>query len=176
MKSVPEEEWIRRAKQGDREAWGYLYELYIEKVYRYVASRVEPMEAEDITEQVFLKAFQSLPSFKFKGIPFSSWLFALARNLVIDWARKREIKQRYITREIAPPQFNPEEMAEERMLIEEIMKALDKLTPDQQEVIRLRFSAGLSLEETAKILGKNIGAIKSLQHTALKNLRRILNV
>lgn len=176
MKSVPEEELIKRAKEGDREAWGHLYELYIDKVYRYIASRVEPMEAEDITEQVFLKAFQSIHSFKLKGIPFSSFLFTLARNLLIDWKRKEGARQRYITKEIAPPQFNPEEMAEKRMMMEEMKKAIDKLTPAQQEVIRLRFAAGLSCEETAKIMGKSIGAIKALQHTALNNLRRMLYV
>jgi len=173
--SVPEEEWIRKAQRGDREAWGKLYELYVDRVYRYVASKMEAMESEDITEQVFLKAFQSLPSYKWKGVAFSSWLFTIARNLVIDWGRKRYSQRRYLAKEVIPSQPDPQEMAEERALIREMVKAVERLTEAQQEVIRLRFVAGLSLEDTAKIMGKSLGAIKALQHAALDNLRRVLN-
>jgi len=173
---VSEEHIIRRAQQGDREAWDELYRLYVDRVYRYIASRIgDVMTVEDLTQEVFLKAFQSLGSFKWKGKPFAAWLFTIARNLIIDVQRKRQVhKEVFSEFAFTSGATSPEEEAERRIRLEAVMAAMSRLTPLQQEVIGLRFAAGLSLEETARVMGKKVGAIKALQHSAVAALRRAL--
>lgn len=176
MSLVSEEEQVRRAQQGDREAWGELYEEYVSRVYRFLASRVGAgMEAEDMTEEVFLRAFKALPSYKWKGAPFAAWLFRIARNLIIDRQRKQATQGRFLTQADYPsPDPHPEEIAERKQMLEQVMAALPHLSSAQQEVIRLRFIAGLSLEETAQVMGKKTGAVKNLQFNALLNLKKWL--
>lgn len=174
--SVSEEHIIERARKGDREAWDELYRLHVDRVYRYIASKVgDAMMVEDLTQEVFLKAFQSLSSFRWRGKPFAAWLFTIARNLIIDMQRKQQSHKEVFSSptfisEAAPPEAE----VEQRMKLEAIMKAMSRLTPLQQEVIGLRFAAGLTLEETARVMGKKVGAIKALQHSAIAALRRAL--
>ena len=172
-----EESLVRRAQQNDEQALSRLYEEYFQRVYRYVAVRVgNRLDAEDITSQVFVKVVQSLPSYKLRGAPFSAWLFRIARNQVIDNVRKRSIKVETTWIEpSAVSQEDPTRLAELNIAIDELVKALALLTGAQREVIELRFVAGMSVAETAKIMGKSEGAVKALQYNALIALRKRLS-
>lgn len=173
---LDEECLVRQAQQGDVEAFARLYEAYFDRIYRYVVIRIRnEMEAEDITQQVFIKVLKSIPGYKCKGIPFSAWLYRIAHNQVIDFVRKKG-KKVIVPIDGLPiaSADDPEYIVEERISVEQLKVATKKLTPAQQEVISLRFAAELSIAEVAKIMGKSEGAIKALQHSAVINLRRVL--
>jgi len=176
---VPEEEsLVRRAQQRDQQAFAQLYEQHFDKIYRYVALRIgDRAEAEDITQQVFLKALQSISSFRWKGIPFSAWLFRIAHNQVIDYLRKKT-KQATVPIDESAVSFSsdPQILAEQRLNIEQLLSAAKRLTEAQREVISLRFAGELSIAEVAKIMGKSQGAVKALQHSAIVALRKVLSV
>jgi len=173
-----EENLVRRAKQRDQEAFSQLYEENFDKIYRYVALKIgDRIEAEDMTQQVFLKALQSISSFKWKGIPFSAWLFRIAHNQMVDYLRK---KSKQATAPLDESQVssgsNPQLTAEHNLDIEQLLLATKKLTKAQQEVISLRFAGELPIAQVAKIMGKSEGAIKALQHSAIVALRKTLSV
>ena len=148
-----EESLVRRAKQRDQKAFAQLYEEHFDKIYRYVALRIgDKTEAEDMTQQVFLNALQSISSFKWKGIPFSAWLFRIAHNQVVDYLRKR--KSRPLTpldESLASSDSNPQLMAEHKLDIEQLLSATKQLTEAQREVISLRFASELSIAQVAKL-------------------------
>jgi RNA polymerase sigma-70 factor (ECF subfamily) len=171
-----EESLIRRAQQRDQVALTRLYEDNFDKIYRYCAIKIgDRTEAEDMTQQVFLNAIKSLPSYKFKGMPFSSWLYRIAHNQVVDYLRK---KTRHATVPIdemtAAGDDDPREAAEMKLEMEELAIATKKLTTAQREVISLRFAADLSVAEVARTMGRSEGAVKALQHSAIAALRRVL--
>ncbi len=175
-----EESLVRLAQQRDQEAFTQLYERYFDRIYRYVALRIgDKAEAEDMTQQVFLNALQSISSFKWKGIPFSAWLYRIAHNQVVDYLRKK--KRRPVTPLDEPPassdiDSNPQLMAEHSLDIEQLLLATQQLTEAQREVISLRFAGELSTAQVAKIMGKSQGAVKALQHSAIVALRKTLLV
>ena len=173
-----EEGLVQRARQGDQTAFTRLYEEHFDRIYRYVALRIgDKVEAEDMTQQVFLNALQSISSFKWKGIPFAAWLYRIAHNQVVDYLRKR-------TKQVAVPldealvssDDNPQLMAEHSLDIEQLLSATRRLTAAQREVISLRFTSELSITQVAKIMGKSPGAVKALQHSAIVALRKALSV
>jgi len=169
---------VQQAQQGDKEAFAQLYESHFDKIYRYVILRIgNRTEAEDMTQQVFLKALRSIHSFKWKGIPFSAWLFRIAHNLVVDYLRK-ERKQATIPldKSVVHSDSNPQLAAEHRLDIEQLISATKNLTKAQREVISLRFAGELSVAEVAKVMGKSQGAVKALQHSAIVALRRAFTV
>ena len=173
-----EESLVQRAQQRDEEAFAMLYEEHFDKIYRYVTLKIgDQAEAEDLTQQVFLKALQSISSFRWKGIPFSAWLFRIAHNQVVDYFRK---KKRYATaplhESLAGNGIDPQLAAEQNLDIEQLLSATKRLTGAQREVISLRFSGELSIDEVAKIMGKSQGAVKALQHSAIVALRKALSV
>lgn len=171
-----EESLVRRAQQRDEEAFAQLYEAYFDKIYRYVALRIgNKTEAEDMTQQVFLNALQSISSFKWKGIPFSAWLFRIAHNQVVDYFRK-QTKQATapLDESLASSDSNPQLMAEHKLDIEQLVSATKRLTEAQREVIGLRFAGELSIARVAKVMGKSQGAVKALQHSAIVALRKAL--
>jgi RNA polymerase sigma-70 factor (ECF subfamily) len=133
-------------------------------------------EAEDMAGQVFLKALESISSFKWRGVPVSAWLFRIAHNQVIDYWRNAKSKgSRPLDESLVSNDIDPEEVAEMNLDIGRLVQALRQLTKAQREVIELRFAAELSTAEVAKTLGKSQGAVKVLQHNALKTLRRRLS-
>ncbi len=173
-----EESLVRRAKQRDQKAFAQLYEEHFDRIYRYVVLRIgDRIEAEDMTQQVFLKALKSISSFKWKGTPFAAWLFRIAHNQVVDYLRKKQ-KQATVPLDDSMPSAdnNPQLMAEHSLNIEQLLSATKRLTKAQREVISLRFAGELSIAEAAKIMGKSQGAIKALQHSAIAALRRVLLV
>lgn len=173
-----EESLIRRAQKNDREAFAQLYEEHFDKIYRYLALRVgNEMEAEDMTQQVFLKALQSISSFRWKGAPFSAWLFRIAHNQAVDHLRKKKKRSSVpLDDSLVASGDSPHAATERKMDIEQLLKATKRLTEAQREVISLRFSSELSIAQVAKVMGKSEGAVKALQHSAIVALRRTMLV
>ena len=171
-----EESLVRRAQQRDEEAFTQLYEANFDKIYRYVALRIgDKTEAEDMTQQVFLNALQSISSFKWKGIPFSAWLFRIAHNQVVDYLRKKTKQAAALLDESqVSSDSNPQLMAEHKLDIEQLVSATKQLTETQREVISLRFAGELPIAQVAKVMGKSQGAVKALQHSAIVALRKAL--
>ena len=174
-----EEALVRRAQQRDHVALTQLYEENFDRIYRYIVLKIgDRAEAEDMTQQVFLNALQSLHSYKFKGMPFSSWLYRIAHNQCVDYLRKKAKKGTVPLDESLPlPDRDPGPQCavEMKFEIEEVSVACKKLTPAQREVISLRFTSELSISEVAKAMGRTEGAVKALQHSAIAALRRLLS-
>ena len=169
---------VKKAQEGDAASFAGLYEFFYGKVFRYVLFRTgSRVEAEDITEEVFLRMLESITSFKWKGHPFSAWLFRIAHNLVVDHYRKKG-RQQAVSLESATglagasPDVDSE--LDLKMSLQEVYEAMGDLTKLQREVLTLRFASGLSVLETAQAMGKKENAVKALQHAAVKNLRAIL--
>ena len=134
------------------------------------------MEAEDITQQVFLNAIKAISSFKWKGVPFSAWLFRIGHNLIVDYLRKKAKRATAAIEEsLVTSDDDPQLMFERKSAIEQLISAMKKLTPAQQEVISLRFAGEMSITQVAKTMGKSEGAIKALQHSAVVALRKTLS-
>ena len=178
-----EQDLVYRAQRGDKEAFARLYESYFDKIYRYVVLKMgNKTEAEDVTQQVFLNALQSLSSFKWKGVPFSAWLFRIAHNLVVDyWRREKKwattsLDDSVVSVDSQASGCNPQLEAERRLNMAQVISATKQLTMAQREVINLRFAGELSIAEVAKAMGKSEGAVKALQHSALVALRKALSV
>lgn len=164
-----------RACQGDQEAYGDLYERYLDAIYRYLFYRVgNRHDAEDLTEQVFLKAWEAIDGSR-QEIHFRPWIYRIAHNTVVDFYRTRK-EEVPLTEEPVLPSNNPG--IEERLLAQEraaqLAQAISRLSPPHQHVLILRFIAGLSTHEVAHILDRSVGAVRVLQHRALKAARAFL--
>ncbi len=172
------ERLVRDAQAGDAWAFGRLFDHYHLPVYRYIASRVRrPSDAEDLTQLVFVKALEALPRYESRGIPFGGWLFRLARNAVIDFARtNHEHADLAQSVDRAGSDAGPDEVAVIRQEIESVGAALWTLTDDQRDAITLRFLAGLSAREAAEVMGKQEGTVRGLQFRAIAALRRQLGI
>ncbi|MFC1939419.1 sigma-70 family RNA polymerase sigma factor [Chloroflexota bacterium] len=173
-----EESLVRRAREGDHQAFAQLYEENFDRIYRYVVIRIgDKMEAEDMTQQVFLKAIQSISSFKWKNIPLSAWLFRIAHNQLVDRLRKKKKRVAApLDESLLTSDSNPQLMAERNLDIEQLLRATQRLTQAQREVISLRFAGDLPIAQVAKVMGKSQGAVKALQHSAIVALRKALLV
>ncbi len=174
-----EEKLINSAKGGDEKAFGELYKKYLASIYRYVFMRVgyRKHEAEDITHQVFMSAWQNMRTYKTQGFPFSSWLYRIAHNAVIDYYRTQRpsFDLEFVDDNVAFADIPElESHIDDRMQMEGIRVALTKLEPDQQNVIIMKFVNELENKEIAQALGKTEGAIRVIQHRALKQLKVIL--
>jgi len=171
-----EESIVRRAQQHDQAALTQLYEDNFDKIYRYVVLKIgERTEAEDITQQVFINALKSISSFKWKGTPFSAWLYRIAHNLIVDYIRRKSKRATVpLDESIARGSDDPVKTLETNMDIEQLAAATGRLTKAQQEVLSLRFTGEMHIAEVAKAMGKSEGAIKALQHSAIVALRKVL--
>jgi len=172
-----EESLVRRAQHRDQEAFAQLYEEHFDKIYRYVTLKIgNATEAEDMTQQVFLNALQSISSFKWRGIPFSAWLFRIAHNQVVDYFRSKKRTAVPLDESLASNNNNPQSIVDQKLDIEQLLLATKGLTDAQREVISLRFAGELSIVQVAKAMGKSQGAVKALQHSAIVALRKRLRV
>jgi RNA polymerase sigma-70 factor (ECF subfamily) len=174
-----EESLARRAQQRDPAALTQIYEENFDRIYRYIVLKIgDRTEAEDMTQQVFLNALKSLPSFKWQGMPFSAWLYRIAHNQIVDYLRKKSRRATVTLDEslAVGDSDDPRQVTERKIEIEELARATQKLTQAQREVVSLRFTGELSIAEVARIMGKSEGAIKALQHSAIAALRRVLAV
>jgi RNA polymerase sigma-70 factor (ECF subfamily) len=169
-----ESELVRLAMQRDAAAFGQLYELHLDSIYRYIYYRVgNATEAEDLTEQVFLKAWEHMAAYDERGLPFSAWLYRVARNAVIDYHRTRKPMED-LSEELVDKRGDPQETVELRLEMAEVTAALRTLPPEQQEIIVLRFIQGCSHAQAAAIMGKTEGALRALQYRALAALHQAL--
>ena len=172
------ERLVEQARSGDADAFGRIFDVYHEPVYRFIASRVRrPMDAEDLTQIVFVKALEALPRYEARGVPFGGWLFRLARNAVIDQARtRRDHTDLEAVAERASEDEGPHDIVAARRDMDAVAKALRALTPEQRETVELRFFAGLSAKEAAAAMGKQEGTVRGLQFRAIAALRRALDI
>lgn len=170
---------IEGARTGDEQALAAVYDWYLPRVYRYVLSRVGNVaEAEDLTEDVFLRMLGAIADYKRTSVPFSAWLFRIARNHLISYYRKNGLRkdQSTLDETVADTRQGPESIVEAQFMLGEVAEAVQKLPDAQRDVIALRFAVGLSIAETAQVLGKRQGNVKALQHKAVSRLQKILLV
>ena len=170
-------ELTQRAVSGDPDAFAALYDIYVEQIYRFVLFRVgDEQTAEDLTSQVFLKAWDNLSSYQIRGLLFRAWLFRIARNSVIDYYRTYKettpLEPSALTK--PDPAAEVADQVEQQLQAEELRLALQQLTEDQRQVLTLRFIEGLSTEEVANVMGKRQGAIRALQMRGLQALAEII--
>jgi RNA polymerase sigma-70 factor (ECF subfamily) len=168
---------VERAGQRDQAAFAELYDQFLSPVYRYVFYRVSNRaDAEDLSEQVFLQAWAAIDRFRWQGKPFLAWLYALAHNLVIDSRRRAKPAQSLDDVEFP---LDPESPSAAQAMIqwldaELLAAAMSRLTPDQQQVIKLKFVEGFDTSQVARLMDKRVGTIRALQLRALQSLRREL--
>ena len=174
------EDWlIKNAKEGDAEAFAKLYDTYVDQVYRFVFYRVQDDQtAEDLTAQVFFKAWDSLGRYQMRGLPFGAWLLRITRNAVIDYYRthKETISLESSAKSEPDPATNVAKEVERRLEAEWLRAALQRLTEDQRQVLTLRFIEGLSTKEVAQVMEKRPGAIRALQMRGLQALADIIGI
>ncbi|HEX4104201.1 MAG TPA: sigma-70 family RNA polymerase sigma factor [Candidatus Paceibacterota bacterium] len=168
---------IKQAVGGKSSAFGTLFEHYQPMIYRFVLVKVARREdAEDITHQVFLAAWQNIKGYKYQGHPFSSWLYQIARNQVVDHYRAK--KNETSLEKMDPEYFVLPASAtfdlSLKLDVEKVRKAIGELKSDYQDIIVFRFIEELSLKEIAQMLHKSEGAVKLMQHRAIKELQRIM--
>lgn len=154
-----------------------LYEEYYDKIARYIFVRIgDQTEAEDLASEVFLRALKSLDSYRGRAEQMPAWLFQIARNLVVDHLRKMS-KRKTVPLDVTEVPGGPvvEDIVERKMQLERLSQALKQLTPAQQEVIGLRFFAGLTSADVGQILGKSAGAVREMQRAAVETLRKLIS-
>lgn len=172
---LTEQDLLKSAQSGQVEAYGALYELHSGLVYRYLYYRLgDRQDAEDLTTDVFLKAWQSLPRFRFQGVPFSAYLLRIARNAAIDFVRKRRppisLEQTNEPSDGRPDLLDRLVQKQEEYAMNMAIRALNE---DHQTILTLRFVEGKSVEAAAAIMGRSSGAVRVLQHRALQALRKL---
>lgn len=171
---------VQRAQDGDAEAFGELYDHYVDLVYRYVAFRVGNVAlAEDLTSETFVRALRRITTFTWQGRDFGAWLITIARNLIADHYKSGRYRMEFATSDLLDAGADRSQEGPEREVLDaltnvELLRAVKLLGPEQQECLVLRFLQGLSVAETAQIMGKNDGAIKALQYRAVRSLARLL--
>lgn len=168
---------VNDAVRGKSSAFGVLYDHYQPMIYRFVLVKVGRREdAEDITHQVFVSAWQNIRGYKHQGHPFSSWLYQIARNQVVD--HYRAAKHETSLEKMDPEYFVLPATAHfdlsVKLQIEEVRAAIAKLKPEYQDIVILRFIEDLPLKEVAEAIDKTEGAVKLAQHRAIKELRKLL--
>ncbi len=173
------QEWqlVQRAQALDEAALASLYSTYYPKIYNYAFLQLGDIQAaEDLASEVLLKVLESIKKYRFKGTPFSAWVFRIARNRLIDLHRRRKRRGEVnLTEPLAAMQIGPQTLAERALDRGQLQLALKYLTDEQRQVIVLKFIEGFDNASVARVLGKSEGAIKSLQHRALNSLRRVMS-
>lgn len=168
---------VQLAQRGDGEAFGLLYERYVDLVYRYVYYRIGSHHlAEDLTAETFTRALRRLDSFTWTGRDIGAWFVTIARNIVIDHVKSSRYRLETPTGELLDGDETPstEEEVLARLRDQRLVEAMRDLKPEQQECLSLRFLQGMSLAETAEVLGRSEGAVKQLQLRAVRSLHRAL--
>jgi RNA polymerase sigma-70 factor (ECF subfamily) len=170
-----EEEVLALASQGDRDAFGQLYQRYVERIFNYVYYRTgNTHDAEDLTARVFQRAMNHIHNYTDRGVPFSAWLYRIAHNLVANWHRDRSRKQEIPLDDlpVLPAKGNhPERSLVRSQEQEALLKHIRKLPPERQNLLILKFVENMSNAEIGKIMGRSEGAVKSLYHRTLLALR-----
>ncbi len=173
-----EQTLVSQAIDGDADAFGVLYTRHLDAIYRYVYFRVaDEALAEELTGEVFVRAWTGLPNYQSRGHRFSSWLYRIAQNLLVDHYRREssraEIDEMGLDA-IQSEETLPENQVIDRQELFSLAEAIRNLSQDEQQVIVLRFIEGLSHREVAEAIGKSEGASRVIQHRALENLVGVL--
>jgi len=173
-----EEILVERAKE-DPAAFGVLYKRYVRKIHRYVYCRIgNRHDAEDLTAKIFHKALANIGRYENRGLPFSAWLYRIAHNLVANWLRDRSrrkvISLDELTSTVQHSGSAPDQQAEINEKREALLEAIQGLPPDRQELLILKLMEGMSNAEIGQVMGRSVGAIKSLYYRTLIDLREDL--
>lgn len=176
-----ERDLVDGARTGDSAALGAIYDRYITLIYRYVMSRMgNPTEAEDITQEVFLRVAENIHRFEWRpDVPFSAWLYRIAQNQIITHHRRAASRPSGVSADdldVEDSRPGPESIVEYTFTVQELADACRKLPAAQRDVISLRFGSDLSVRETAEILGKTENNVKVLQHKAIQKLQKLFGV
>jgi RNA polymerase sigma factor (sigma-70 family) len=167
---------IDGAISGDADDFGRLYDLHVERVYRHIYYRVgNNGDAEDLTQQVFIKAWEAIRRYKKTAAPFLAWLMRISHNLVVDFYRSKKdmvfLDNELVIEDRTP---GPEQLAEEQYNQQQIRQVIMQLPEDQQQVVLMSFIEGFSYSEIAAAMGKKEGNVRVIVHRALKRMRQIL--
>lgn len=169
---------VELARGGDCEAFGLLYDHYHTSVYRFLYYRVGSVAlAEDLMSETFFRALRGMASFRWQGKDFGAWLMTIARNLTADHYKSGRTRLEYATEDMGAHDSvteSPETAVLASLTNEALLTALRELPNEQQECLIMRFLQGLSIAETAKVLGRSDGAVKQLQLRGVRNLAKIL--
>jgi RNA polymerase sigma-70 factor (ECF subfamily) len=177
MTRLEPHEVARRAAQRDTSAFAQLYDEHLNTIYRYVFYRVgNGVLAEELTAEVFSKAWERIDRFQWRNLPFQNWLITIARNVVVDhWRSLRRVASPIDDlRDAASDEAAPDEQVSRDMEVEALRKALLRLPDDQRDVLILRFIEGMPHAEVAAVLGKSIVAVRQIQSRALRSLQKLL--
>lgn len=170
----PEESLVARART-DAQAFGALYERYVDQIYQYIYYRTgNHQDAQDLTSRTFVRALQNIHRYKQRGVPFSAWLYRIAHNLVANWHRDRTNRRLVGLDEAMAARgadTAPAGSAEKTERQQALLEAIRSLSPDRQQLLILKFAEGMSNAQIGKTMGKSEGAIKSLYHRTLVALR-----
>lgn len=166
---------VLAAQDGDKEAFSELYDHFFDAIYRYVYFRVNQSEVDDIVETVFVKTWMNLEQYEKRDVKFSSWLFRIAHNAVIDFRRSHRSLEALPATLVDESDSNaPKAQTEKIIMGKKVRDAVSKLKEPYRQVITLKFLSGLSNDEIAEILGEREGNVRVLQFRALKQLKRHL--
>ncbi len=173
-----EKNLVEKARKGNSEAFGSLYDYYLPRIYRFVLFKVShKQQAEDITQHAFMKAWEGMGGYKPQGHPFGSWLYRIARNSVIDYYRQNELQ-------VDIEEISPEALGIDNSLLaklevkfewEKVLRAINTLNTVEQDVLIMRFVEDLPHEEVAVAVQKSESAVKVIQHRAIKKLKEALS-
>jgi RNA polymerase sigma-70 factor (ECF subfamily) len=170
-----EEETLMHASQGDKEAFGLLYEQYVERIFNYVYYRTGNVhDAEDLTARVFYRALNHIQNYSDRGVPFSAWLYRIAHNLVANWHRDRSRHQEIPLSDAPTLHYKgapPETAVVQTQDQEALLRLIRHLPSERQHLLILKFVENLSNIEIGQIMGRSEGAVKSLYHRILLALR-----
>lgn len=163
---------------GKRARVADLYETHFERVARYIGVRIGDLsEAEDLASEVFVRALRSVDSYRETGAPMEAWVFKIAHNMVVDHLRKKSRRPAAVPVDEAFPLAgadDPTENLERQQEVQQLHRAVSRLSEAQQQVLALRFGAEMTSEQAAQVMGKKPGAIREMQSAAVKKLREIL--
>lgn len=175
LKKLEDVELVDLAKDGNKEAFGELYERYVEKIYNYIYYRTgNHHDAEDLTARVFFRAMGHIENYTERGVPFQAWLYRIAHNLVANWHRDRGRRKVIPLDEFIASGLrsdSPDKHAEDEEEREHLLKAIRRLPEDRQQLLMLKFVEQLSNAEIGEIMDRTEGAVKSLYHRTLIALR-----
>ena len=174
--TTPDRELLQQAREYDGQALAKIYDRYAEPIYRYLYRYLgNAAQAEDLTSEVFLKLLNVLNTPRAPRDHLQGWLYRVAHNLAMDWFRQRAKDENLVSDEVLLEEDNsPLAELEERQTRGRLRAAIRELTADQQRVLLLRFGQGYKIAETSQLMGKSEGAVKILQHRAIRRLRKLL--
>lgn len=169
---------VRLAQEGDGQAFGQLYDRYVDTVFRFIYFRINDRAlAEDFTSETFLRALRRIGTISYQGRDIGAWFITIARNIVLDHLKSARHRLEMTTADTIEGKEHAESTEAavlESLQSERLMQAVQQLGDEQRECVMLRFVHGLSVNETAQVMGKNDGAIKALQHRAVRKLADLI--